>query len=72
MMKALPAVIGLCSLATAALPAAVSAAGPIEEIVVTGEFREARLLDTPVSVSVVSLADSTAGTVNHLEEILGL
>jgi len=50
---------------------AAPAPGPLEEIVVTGEFREARLLDTIASISVVSIEDSRAGTVNHLEEILG-
>ncbi|MGA1370835.1 MAG: TonB-dependent receptor [Pseudomonadales bacterium] len=43
----------------------------IEEIVVTGEFRRATLVDTAASVSVVPLEDYRSGTVNHLEEILG-
>ncbi len=43
----------------------------IEEIVVTGEFRGDQLEDSPASISVVSLEDQKAGTVNHLEEILG-
>jgi len=70
-MKALP-----CVLFVAAVPAAFAAgappsAGVLEEIVVTGEFRSTRLLDTPSSVSVVSLAQQRAGALNHLEEILG-
>jgi iron complex outermembrane recepter protein len=44
---------------------------PIEEVVVTGELRQARLLDSPVSASVVTLDGQRAGTVNHLEEVLG-
>ena len=60
----------------AAAPAAVAATStpqslPIEEIVVTGEFRQPGLAETPGSISVISLDRHTAGTVNHLEEILG-
>ncbi|MEQ8859840.1 MAG: TonB-dependent receptor [Pseudomonadales bacterium] len=58
----------------AALPldhGAVHAAGqPIEEIVVTGELRESRLLDSAASITVLSLAEQRAGTVQHLEEVL--
>jgi iron complex outermembrane recepter protein len=75
MMKALRLIFSVAACA-ALVPACVRAAespdaGPIEEIVVTGEFRESRLLDTTASVSVVSLDDYRAGTVNHLEEVLG-
>jgi outer membrane receptor protein involved in Fe transport len=52
-------------------PGATDGRGPIEEIVVTGEFRDSGLLQTTSSVSVVNLAESRAATVNHLEEILG-
>ena len=41
-----------------------------EEIVVTVDFRDAKLNTLPASVSVVQLADRT-DAVNHLEEILG-
>ncbi len=44
---------------------------PIEEIVVTGELRRSTLMESPASISVVSLEDQRSGTVNHLEEILG-
>jgi len=59
--------------ATRSSPAVTGTVGPgrIEEIVVTGEFRSSSLQETPASISVVSLENSRAGTVNHLEEILG-
>ena len=38
----------------------------IEEIVVHGELRDNTLMSTPSSVSVISLFDWRAGTVNHL------
>ncbi|MDZ7669748.1 MAG: TonB-dependent receptor [Gammaproteobacteria bacterium] len=44
---------------------------PIEEIIVTGELREATLFDSSASISVIDLEDQRSGTVNHLEEILG-
>lgn len=43
----------------------------IEEIVVTSEFRPVALEDVAASISVISLNDLKAGTVNHLEEVLG-
>ncbi len=43
---------------------------PIEEIVVTGELRESRLLDSAASITVLSLEAQRAGTVQHLEEVL--
>lgn len=43
----------------------------LEEIVVTGEFRASGIDTTPASVSILRLADQKAGTVNHLEEVLG-
>ncbi|HAR30715.1 MAG TPA: TonB-dependent receptor, partial [Gammaproteobacteria bacterium] len=57
------------SVLLAALPA--RSAEPIEEIVVTGEFRRSTLIDTAASVSIVPLEDYRSGSVNHLEEILG-
>ncbi|MCH8247941.1 MAG: TonB-dependent receptor [Bacteroidetes bacterium] len=42
----------------------------VEEIVVHGELRDNTLMSTPSSVSVISLTDWRAGTVNHLEELL--
>ncbi|MEZ5559536.1 MAG: TonB-dependent receptor [Pseudomonadales bacterium] len=47
------------------------APGPIEEIVVTGELRPTALADSAASISVISLDEQRAGTVNHLEEVLG-
>ncbi|MFU8815726.1 MAG: TonB-dependent receptor [Pseudomonadales bacterium] len=44
---------------------------PIEELVVTGEFRQSRLIDSAGSISVLSLEQQRSGTVNHLEEVLG-
>lgn len=67
--------------AAAALAAVAAARGaeprraddqrPIEEILVTGELREATLADSPASISVLTLEDQRSGTVNHLEEVLG-
>jgi iron complex outermembrane recepter protein len=48
-----------------------SPVGPIEELVVTGEFRQSRLVDSAGSISVVTFEDQRSGTVNHLEEVLG-
>lgn len=55
----------------AAPGAGLGASGPVEEIVVTGELREATLADSASSISVVRLEDLRSGTVNHLEEVLG-
>jgi iron complex outermembrane receptor protein len=87
MMKALTSVVSVvfcltivastaCRAAEAVEPTPASRSSPasasrIEEIVVTGEFRSSSLQETPASVSVVILENSRAGTVNHLEEILG-
>lgn len=57
--------------AAAADPGAGAGQTPIEEIVVTGELRDTRLLDSAASVSVLSLAEQRSGTVNHLEQVLG-
>ena len=54
----------------ATLPA-LAQSEPIEEIIVTGEFRGSRLEDSPASISVVRLEDQKAATVNHLEEVIG-
>ena len=43
----------------------------LDEIVVHGELRDNTLLSTPSSISVISLIDWQAGTVNHLEELFG-
>lgn len=42
----------------------------IEEVVVTASFRDARLSNTPISVSVIQ-PNQNSSTVQHLEEILG-
>jgi len=44
---------------------------PIEEVVVLGEFRESRLMDSPRSVSVVRPNEGPSTTVHHLEQVLG-
>jgi iron complex outermembrane recepter protein len=61
-------------LAGAALGAAAGASAatlPIEEIIVTGELRPARLVDSPASISVVTHEDQRSGLLSHLEEVLG-
>jgi iron complex outermembrane recepter protein len=70
------AVLSTAALSTAAVWADAAAAhaaadDPIEELVVTGEFRQSRLLDSAASISVLSLEDQRSGTINHLEELLG-
>ena len=42
----------------------------LEEIVVHGELRSSALDDTASSVSVITLSNRQAGTLNHLEEVL--
>ena len=63
--------VAALSVALAVASPALAQSQPIEEIIVTGEFREARLEDSPASISVVRLEDQKAATVNHLEEIIG-
>jgi iron complex outermembrane receptor protein len=70
-MKALALVTLLAAVPAAPAAGAPRSTGVLEEIVVTGEFRDTRLLDTPSSVSVVSLEQEQAGALKHLEEILG-
>ena len=64
-----------------AAPAAVAARGvaargwrspnrPLEEIVVTADFREARIEDLPISVSVLDRAELRATTQQHFEEAI--
>ncbi|MGD8415869.1 MAG: TonB-dependent receptor [Pseudomonadales bacterium] len=55
---------------TTADPEAAGEAMPIEEIVVTSEFRQTTVDRTPASVSVLSLADVRGRALNHMEEIL--
>ena len=47
-------------------------AQPVEEIVVTGEFRDAALDDLPASVSVLQREDLEARAARHLDEALAL
>ena len=63
----------------AAQPAPGAAAGDagtgardtaLEEIVVTADFREGRVADLPVSVSVLDAAQLRATTVQHFEEAI--
>lgn len=65
------------SLTLAALAAACTQAHagsddqPIEELVVTGEFRQSGLMNSAGSISVLSLEEQRSGAINHLEEVLG-
>jgi len=63
---------GAALLGLAAAPGLAAAATdePLEEIVVTGELRESRLMDSARSVSVVRPNDGHSTTVHHLEEVL--
>lgn len=61
----------LTSFALIGASGAGSAAQPIEEIVVTGELRAGRLVDSPASISVITLEDQRSGLLSHLEEVLG-
>ena len=60
-------VFGLC-IAGPALPQQ----RPIEEIVVTGEFRDARINQLPTSLSVITERQIKARNAQHLEELLGM
>ncbi len=67
-VRPLPLLVVIGSICLA--PAAGWAQPVLEEVLVTGEFRGESLADSPASISIVSLEDQKAGTVNHLEEIL--
>ncbi len=62
-----PALVGLLVGSVGALQAA-----PLEEIVVTAEFRPVNLLQQPASTSVVSMTEIRQRAAQHLEEILNL
>ncbi|MEE4300412.1 MAG: TonB-dependent receptor [Pseudomonadales bacterium] len=51
---------------------AAAASGVVEEIVVTGDLREAELLRTPASVSVIDGATIAARGATHLEDVLNV
>jgi outer membrane receptor protein involved in Fe transport len=60
---------GLAAAAVATWPAAARAqTAGLEEIVVTADFREARIEDLPLSVSVLDRAELRATTQQHFEE----
>lgn len=61
----------LASALLLAAPAAL-AQPPLEEIVVTGEFRERRLDDLPASISVVAAEQIEQRSARHLDEVLAL
>ncbi|ROS05543.1 outer membrane receptor protein involved in Fe transport [Sinobacterium caligoides] len=44
----------------------------LEEVIVTANFREASLLDSPASVSVVDVADIESRGAQHLQDVLNL
>jgi outer membrane receptor protein involved in Fe transport len=52
--------------------AALAAQRPIEEIVVTGEFRDTRINQVPTSLSVITERQIKARNAQHLEELLGM
>jgi outer membrane receptor protein involved in Fe transport len=61
------------ALAAAVSPAALAqSAGDVEEIVVTADFRESRIEELPVSVSVLDAAELEAATEQHFEEAIRL
>ena len=49
---------------------AASAPPPLDEIVVTADFRNAKVTDVPASVSVIDAAQLRATTVEHFEEAI--
>ncbi|MFK7914244.1 MAG: TonB-dependent receptor [Pseudomonadales bacterium] len=63
--------IALLLLAVPAAAAPEFSSPVIEEIVVTGEFRELPLQRTAASVSILQLGDPRQTLTNHLEEVLG-
>lgn len=69
--RALAAPAGFLVLAFA-VRSAVAAPGLVEEIVVTGDLREAELMRTPASVSVVDGATIAARGATHLEDVLNV
>jgi outer membrane receptor protein involved in Fe transport len=60
----------LVAAAIAASPGARAQAEPLEEIVVTADFREARIEELPVSVSVLDRAELRATAQQHFEEVI--
>ena len=50
--------------------AAAAAQPPLDEIVVTADFRDAKVADLPASVSVIDAAQLRATTVEHFEEAI--
>ncbi len=65
---AAPAAVALALSQLAAAQSAQSV--PLEEIVVTADFREARIEDLPISVSVLDRAELRATTQQHFEEAI--
>ena len=61
-------------LCAAALAASFASADqrPIEEIVVTGEFRDVRINQVPTSLSVITQRQIKERNAQHLEELLGM
>ena len=59
-------------LVSLALPLTLPAYAQIEEIIVTSDFRQAPLLETPASISIIGEAQLTNFESNHLEEVLSL
>ena len=64
-------IAGAIALATPLL-AAISLANTIEEIVVTGDFRDVELQKMPASVTVMTAEDIERRSAQHLEQLLAL
>ncbi|MCV6587633.1 MAG: TonB-dependent receptor [Marinobacterium sp.] len=60
------------SLLTLAIQAANAQSNTLDTLVVTGDFREAQLQDTPASISVLDADTLNARGAGHLEEVLAL
>jgi iron complex outermembrane recepter protein len=60
----------LAAVATAASPLASAQSADLEEIVVTADFREARIDELPISVTVLDREELRATTQQHFEEAI--
>src|SRR5262245_23207587 len=60
----------LAAAALAVAPVVAAQTDPLEEIVVTADFRESRLAELPLSVSVLDKAELEATTQQHFEEVI--
>ncbi|MEZ5549419.1 MAG: TonB-dependent receptor [Pseudomonadales bacterium] len=70
-LRAALVVATLCAPGSALAQPAGQAGLPIEEIVVTSEFRQRSVLDTPAAVTVLTIEDARGQALNHIEDVLG-